>query len=90
MHEQTTTITNKTGLHARPAAAFVTAARNYKSQITIKNLKTGKAADAKALMQVMTLALTQGTEISLCAEGEDETAAVKELIALIQEGFGEE
>lgn len=90
MYEKKTTIVNKTGLHARPAAQFVSAAKHYSSKITITNLKSGNSADAKALIKLMTLALVQGTEVNLSAEGEDAMKAVDELAALIESGFGEE
>ena len=90
MYEKTTTIVNKTGLHARPASVFVAATKGYSSKITIKNLKTGKQADAKSILMLLTLALSKGTEVSLSAVGEDEVKAVDELVALIESGFGEE
>lgn len=89
MYEKTATIVNKTGLHARPASVFVNAAKGYKSRITIKNLNSGKSADAKSMLMLMTLALTRGTEICLSAEGEDERKAIDELTALIESGCGE-
>ncbi len=89
MYEKSTTIVNATGLHARPASVFVAAAKNYSSKITIKNLHTGKAADAKSILMLLTLALSKDTPISLSAEGEDEVKAVDELIDLIDGGFGE-
>ncbi len=89
MYEKTTTIVNQAGLHARPASVFVSAARGYNAKITIKNLKTGKSADAKAILKLLTLSLSKGTEVSLTAEGEDEVKAVDELVDLIDSGFGE-
>lgn len=90
MYEKKTTIVNKTGLHARPASQFVAAAKGYSSKITITNLATGKSADAKMLLRLLTLVLVQGTEVNLSAEGEDEVKAVDELVALIESGFDEE
>ncbi len=90
MYEKTTKIINKTGLHARPASVFVNASKAYKSKITIKNVGTGKSADAKSILMLLTLALSKDSEVSLSAEGEDEVKAVDELIALIDSGFGEE
>ena len=89
MYEKTTTIVNKTGLHARPSSVFVAATKKYSSKITIKNVKTGKSADAKSILMLLTLALSKDSEVCLSAEGEDEVKAVDELVALIESGFGE-
>ena len=90
MYTQEITVKNEVGLHARPASVFVAATKGYSSKITIKNLKTGKQADAKSILMLLTLALSKGTEVSLTADGEDEVKAVDELVALIDSGFGEE
>jgi len=91
MYERTTTILNPSGLHARPAATFVAAAKKYQSKIKICNLSVNKdkTGDAKSMIHLMTMNLVKGSEVSLCAEGEDEQAAVDGLIALIESGCGE-
>ena len=43
----------------------------------------GKSASAKSLFKLQTLALTQGTVITISAEGEDAEKAVEHLVALI-------
>ena len=43
----------------------------------------GKSASAKSLFKLQTLGLTQGTVITISAEGEDEQQAVEHLVALI-------
>lgn len=88
MVQQTVTVKNKTGLHARPAALFVQAANKFKSEIFIE--KEGKKVNAKSIMGVMSLAVSQGTQITISAEGEDEKEAVEKLVELIESKFGEE
>lgn len=88
MVQQIVTVKNKTGLHARPAALFVQAANKFKSEIFIE--KEGKRVNAKSIMGVMSLAVSQGTQITILAEGEDEKEAVKKLVELIESKFGEE
>ncbi|GAQ24452.1 MULTISPECIES: HPr family phosphocarrier protein [Tepidanaerobacter] len=88
MIQQTVTVKNKTGLHARPAALFVQAANKFKSEIFIE--KEGKKVNAKSIMGVMSLAVSQGTQITISAEGEDEKEAVEKLVELIESKFGEE
>ncbi|MFO7152422.1 MAG: HPr family phosphocarrier protein [Bacillota bacterium] len=88
MYEKTVVVENKTGLHARPAAMFVQAANKFKSEIFIE--KEGKKVNAKSIMGVMSLAVSQGTTIKISAQGEDEKQAVEDLVALVKSKFGEE
>jgi len=46
--------------------------------------------DAKSIMQVMTLAATQGTKLTILATGPDAPQAIDAMAKLIAEGFGEE
>lgn len=89
MYSKQTVVINKTGLHARPASAFIKAAGQYASKLEIKNLKTGKQVNAKSIVLLLTLAVQQGTIVEITAQGEDEVEAVNTLIALIDSGFGE-
>ncbi|AUS09876.1 HPr family phosphocarrier protein [Laceyella sacchari] len=79
--EKTVTITNASGLHARPAALLVKEASAFKS--VIKLVKNGKEVDAKSLLGVMSLAAKQNDEITIRAEGEDAEAAVNKLAEII-------
>ena len=90
MYKGTATIVNPTGLHARPAADFVSLAKSFVSDIQIKDLTTEEAAvNAKSIIRVLTLGLSKGKHVEISASGDDETEAVSRLIALIQSGFGE-
>lgn len=88
MTKKTVVVQNKTGLHARPAALFVQTANKYESKIEIE--KEGKKINAKSIMGVMSLAVSCGTEITIYADGKDETEAIKDLTKLIESKFGEE
>lgn len=87
MIKQTVTIVNKLGLHARPSAMLVTAASRYESQVFLT--KDGLRVNAKSIMGVMMLAAEQGSEITVEVAGSDEEAALKELLEVIESGFGE-
>lgn len=92
MYRRTTTVINRTGLHARPASQFPNAAKAFDSRISIRNLslkEQDNIANAKSIISVLTLALVQGSEVELTAEGPDEQQAVDSLIELIDGGFGE-
>ncbi|MBQ9442065.1 MAG: HPr family phosphocarrier protein [Selenomonadaceae bacterium] len=88
MTEATTTIENKTGIHARPASLFVQTASKFKSKVQIK--AKGKTVDAKSILMIMSMGLVKGTEVTLAADGPDEADAVKTLKELIDNKFGEE
>lgn len=81
MTEKLVKITNKTGLHARPATDFVKEAKKYKSNILVEF--NGKKADGKSVLGILTLGISQGSTIKIYADGEDEVEAVKALIDLI-------
>ncbi len=88
MIETKVKITNKHGLHARPAAKLVQLASKFASDITI--LKDGLEVNGKSIMGVMMLAAEPGSEIVLRIEGEDEKQATEALLNLIRNGFDEE
>ena len=84
--EQTVKVTNKSGIHARPASVFVQTAAKIKSKVTAK----GKTVNAKSILMIMSMGLVKDTEIVIKAEGEDASTAVKALVELVQAKFGEE
>jgi len=84
-------VSNKLGLHARPAMQFVDVANQFKSDITVKRLGEEPAeADGKSVMQMIILAATEGTPLRIEAEGEDADSAVAKLAELFASKFGEE
>ncbi len=87
MQELNITIHNKVGLHARPAALFVKTAKSFKSKIIVG--KDDRVADAKSILNVLTLGAGQGANVTLRAEGEDEADAIEALRNLIESNFGE-
>ena len=89
MYVKKVVIQNKSGLHARPASDFIGCAKQFKSKITLKNLSTGEEVNAKSIVMLLSLGLSQGQEIELCAVGEDETLAINDLVALVNSKFGE-
>ena len=81
------TIVNKLGLHARAAAKIVTLTNKYKSNVQIKNGE--KVADAKSIMKLLMLSAPKGTELTIIANGDDESTALKSLANLIENKFDE-
>lgn len=84
------TVRNPSGIHARPAAAFVRTAGGFRSRITVQNLTRGRGpADAKSILAVLPLGVSQGHEIEITADGEDADAALAGLARAVADGLGE-
>lgn len=81
------TIINRLGLHARAAAKFITEAGQYSSRVQLA--RNSDPVNGKSIMEVMMLAASQGTELTLITEGEDEVEAAEALEQLINDRFGE-
>ncbi|MEK9742380.1 MAG: HPr family phosphocarrier protein [Gammaproteobacteria bacterium] len=81
-------IINRLGLHARACAKMVKTAAHFESAITLSDGKS--SADAKSIMHLMMLAASQGTRITLSAEGSDSDQAIGAIRQLIQDRFGED
>lgn len=86
--ERTVTVSNRQGLHARPAAEFVKLASNFESEIFVE--KEELEVNGKSIMGVMMLAAEPGATLAIRADGEDSGEAVDALVDLVEDGFGEE
>jgi phosphocarrier protein FPr len=85
------TVTHSVGLHARPAAQFVQTASKYESEVTIANITNESAAvNAKSILFVLTLGVSQGHEIEIVADGADEHEVITALKDLVDRNFGED
>jgi len=88
MIEQIVTITNRAGIHARPAALLVQTTKNFQCNIYFE--KGRDRINAKSIMGVITLGAAFGTDVKIIAEGEDEQTAVNALVRLFESKFEEE
>ena len=82
------TIGNKAGIHARPAAMFVKIANRFGCDIFVE--KDGEKINGKSIMGLMMLAAGPGSKVTLHVKGSDASAAIDELVALVQRKFDEE
>jgi phosphocarrier protein len=86
MHENTCTRTaivgNPKGLHMRPALLIVQLASKFQSQIEIK--KDSLTVSASSVLDVMTLAATNGISLVITARGSDAQAAVDALAQFLE------
>lgn len=81
-------ITNKVGLHARPARLLVQTAAQFQSRISVQC--GGKTANAKSILGVLKLGAALGDTIVLHAEGDDAEQALETLTELARRKFDEE
>ena len=88
MPKATATIVNRLGLHARASAKFVKCAEGFSAHIYVS--RDGQAVGGTSIMGLLTLAASQGTTITIMAEGDDARDALIALVALVRDGFGEE
>lgn len=87
MLEQTITISNKLGLHARASAKLTKAARQFQSDVWLT--RNSRRVNGKSIMGVMMLAAGIGSEVLLETDGPDEAQAMQALVDLINDKFGE-
>ncbi|WP_163099113.1 HPr family phosphocarrier protein [Peribacillus alkalitolerans] len=83
MEQKQVQVRLKTGLQARPAAMFVQEANRFSSDVFLE--KDGKKVNAKSIMGLMSLAVSNGAVITLSAEGKDEQDAVEALSTFIEQ-----
>ncbi len=84
-------VSNRLGLHARPAMQFVDLANQFQS--SVKVVKEGEEpgeADGKSVMEMIILAAVEGTPLRIEVDGEDATTALDGLAGLFESKFGEE
>lgn len=88
MYEQTVRVINRAGVHARPAALLVQAAKDFACEILME--KDNDRINGKSIMGVITLGAAYGSTIKIIANGKDEEDAVKTLVRLFETKFEEE
>lgn len=88
MKSEQITIINKLGLHARAAAKLVQLSNQFHAKVTLE--KDGEEADGKSIMDLLMLAGTKDSVITLTVDGDDEDSAFQEICSLIGDKFGED
>lgn len=82
------TLPNPAGLHARPAAALSSLAKSYNCAVEI--VFGDKRANARSITALLNLGTANGSQISVEARGTDADVALKDVVAAINAGLGEE
>lgn len=86
MIEKTVVVTNRLGIHARPATVFVQAAAKFQADIFLSKGDVSRV-NGKSIMGVMMLAAEQGAEVLVEAEGTNAEQAVDALAELLANDF---
>src|SRR5437762_10142728 len=82
------TVSNKLGIHARPAALFVKTANRFACDIFVE--KDGEKINGKSIMGLMMLAAGPGSKLTVHAIGADASKALAEIDSLIKRKFDED
>ncbi len=77
----TVTISNSTGLHARPATLIVELTKSLSAEVTI--LKGEKKAKASSIMSVLALGAVVGDVVTISAEGSDAARAIESITTIL-------
>jgi len=88
VQEKIIRVSNSLGLHARPAGKISQEAQRYAASITVHS--KDMEADAKSILDLLSLAAPQGTELRLRAQGPDAAEAISGVSRLFEDMFGEE
>lgn len=81
-------ISNRKGIHARPAAMFVKVANKFEAEIFVE--KDGETVNGKSIMGLLMLAAGPGSKIRVRVDGSDCLKAIEEIEKLLSSKFGEE
>lgn len=82
MYQLSVTVSNPTGLHARPAQKLVNLSKEFSSEIRV--ITPGGIINPKSIFSVLKGAVRQGTVLSVEADGNDEKRAVEAIVQLIK------
>ena len=81
-------VSNRLGLHARPAAKFVQTANRFSCDIFVE--KDGQKINGKSIISLLVLSAGPGSKLTVSASGEDASEALAELELLVEKGFEEQ
>jgi len=81
-------ITNKLGIHARPAGMIAGFALKAKSNVWL--IKNGEKVDASSIIDILTLACSKGSIIRLKINDIEDHDILNYIVELVKSGFGEQ
>lgn len=80
-------VSNKTGIHARPAAMIVRIANRYPAEVYVE--KDDEQVNGKSIMGLMMLAAGQGSTLRFLANGEGAEEMLTDMKELFERKFDE-
>jgi phosphocarrier protein HPr len=83
---RTVVVKAEQGMHIRPCTAVAQLAMKFHSRVRLT--KGSQQADAKSILDLMTLAAGPDTQLILEVDGEDAAEAIEHLTALFEAGLG--
>lgn len=82
------TVVNEQGMHMRPAGELAKLVKTFEGcEVTLN--ANGKTVKAKAPMQIMSACIKCGSEVEIVCNGDNEQAALDQIVAMFENGFGE-
>ena len=87
--KQTVEITNKLGMHARPAMKLFELMQGFDAEVLLRN-DEGTEAEANSVIALLMLDSAQGKQVEVQVEGPEEVEALAAVVALFTSGFNEE
>jgi phosphotransferase system HPr (HPr) family protein len=84
---QKVTLINELGLHARSAAMIAKTAQKAHASVWIE--KDGNRVDATSIMDLLTLACSKGTGITVVIKDPNDMPILDHIVRMVKEGFGE-
>lgn len=87
---ETVQITNQRGLHARASAKFVTFVSRLPDGVSVEVEKGGSRVNGTSIMGLMMLGAAKGDHITIHTGGEGAEAALRKLVGLVKDSFGED
>lgn len=87
---QSVTIVNKRGLHARASAKFVGAVAALPEDANVRVAKDGNEAAGGSILGLMMLGAAKGDTVDVIVSGEGSEDLLAGLVALVEDGFGED
>ena len=79
------TVLDDFGLHARPAAYLAKLAQNFEAEISLS--AGGQTADAKSILDILSLAAARDTELKVICRGKDAQGAGQAVVKLFESRF---
>lgn len=87
--KQRVQITNKLGMHARPAMKLFELVQSFDAEVILRN-EAGTEAEASSVIALLMLDSSQGGRIEIEVSGPEEEQALAAVIALFNAGFDED